>query len=100
MAKKAKTKKINPALNNAQIELKLSKIETVLYLFRTYLITSQPQEDSLNMIFDHLREMLEGIAYDVANAGHSEDCPYWDRIWDAIDTIDTAIIGHVNRAEV
>lgn len=94
-----KTKKINPPISNDQIELKLSKIENVLYQFRTYLITSQPQEDSLNIIFNHLRVMLGGIAYDVTNAGHSDDCPYLDRIWDAIETIDTAKIGHRNRAE-
>ena len=97
--KKSKPKKVNPPLNNAQIELKLRSLEMVIYVLRSYLLTSQAQQDDLVELFQKVRGLLGGVVYDVTNAGHSEDCPLIDRIMDSVHTIDTAVIGSHNKKE-
>jgi hypothetical protein len=99
MTKKQKTKKNNPPLSNAQIELKLRSLEMVIYVLRSYLLTSQAQQDDLVELFQKVRGLLGGVVVDALNAGHSEDCPLIDRIMDSVHTIDTAVIGSHNNNE-
>ncbi|WP_409029371.1 hypothetical protein [Gracilimonas sediminicola] len=97
MKKNKKPKNINPPLSVDQIELKLRSLEMVIYVLRSYLLTSQAQQDALVELFDNLRVLLGGVCNDALNAGHSEDCPLIDRIMDSVNTIDTAVIGSHNK---
>ena len=76
-------------LSNDELELKISKLELVIFALNGFLLTSQPQEDELKKLFSSLKVLLEGTLFDADNAGHTEDCVFIGRIIDGIETIES-----------
>ena len=79
-----------PPLSHEELELKISKLETVISALNNFLLTSQPQEDEIKKIYSSLEVLLQGTALDVDNAGHSHDCDFIERIMDGVETIQSA----------
>lgn len=88
ITKNTKTPTKRP-LTNEELELKISKLELVIFALNGFLLTSQPQEDELKNLFSSLEVLLQGALFDADNAGHTEDCVFIERIIDRIETVES-----------
>lgn len=87
----------NRPLSNEELELKISKLETVISALGDYLLTSQPQEDELKKLFSCLEVLLSGALYDAVNAGHTEGCIFVERIISGIETVTSVSISKIDK---
>lgn len=105
MSKKVKSKKKskpkskpNRPLSNAELELKITKLELIVMALNGYMVTSQAQEDGLKELFENLEVLLTGVLHDAYNAGHTEDCcSITARIFNGLESIGSVELGKTDK---
>jgi len=76
-----------PPLSNDALELKISKLESIISALNDFVFTSKLQEEEINKILSSLKVLLHGTLIDATNAGHSKDGVVVIRIFKSIMTV-------------